>query len=185
MEESMQSTSPIWFDSFTRLGEIAIASVFFWLLIIVLIRLSGKRTTSQMNNFDWIITVAVGSLAASGILLEDVTIADATAAIVMLGLLQFALTWLVVRSDRLTKVVKAEPTLLTHKGEYLKDAMLRERITKSEVDAALRENGIAEPEGAQWVVLETDGTLSVIPKQDSGWDDAATLEGVNAPGRIA
>ena len=176
--------SPILFDSFSRIGGIALSSLFFWLLIVVLIRLSGKRTTSQMNNFDWIITVAIGSLAASGILLEGVTLVDASVAILVLGLCQFGVTWLVVRSDRFAKIVKAEPELLLHKGEYLEEPMKRTRVTKSEIDAALRENGIVDAKDASWVILETDGTLSVIPRQDVSVGDAATLEGVAKPPRI-
>ena len=180
----MNDTNPIWFSDWSRLGEIALTSLLFYLLIVVLTRLSGKRTTSQMNNFDWIITVAVGSLAASGILLKNVPVVDALTAIIVLGICQYAITWTLVRSKRVANIVKAQPTLLTHKGEYLDDAMKYTRVTRAEIDAALRENGIAEPAGANWVILETDGTLSVIPKQDVEWSEAKTLQGVMAPEKI-
>ena len=52
-----------WFESWDRLQNVAIAAVFFYAFIVLLVRVLGKRTTSQMNNFDWIITIAVGSLA--------------------------------------------------------------------------------------------------------------------------
>lgn len=167
-----------WFSNFEKMQNIAIGALFFYFLIVVLVRILGKRTTSQMNNFDWIINIAVGSLAASGILLSNVAILDATAAILVLATLQWGTTWLVVRSKLVTKLVKAEPTLLTHKGEYLEDAMRRTRVTEEEICSALRNQGITDPAGANWVVLETDGTLSVIPKQDVSLREAETMGNV-------
>ena len=153
----------------------------FYILIIVMVRLVGKRTTSEFNNFDWIINVAVGSLAASGILLRNVASVDAIAAIVVLAACQFVTTKLVMRSDDVADVVKAEPTLLTHKGEYLRDAMTRTRISEEEIKMALRAAGITANSDANWVVLETNGTMSVIPRQDVQWEEADALSDVNCP----
>lgn len=165
----------------SRLAEVAILSLAFYVTIVVLTRLSGKRTTSQMNNFDWIITVVVGSLAASGILLRDVSYAEATAAIVALGVCQYAVTFVSVRSSTFTKAVKAEPTLLLHKGAFIDDALKRTRVTRSEVESALRQEGIVDPAGANWVILETDGTLAVIPRSDTPLADAPVMESVERP----
>ena len=63
------------------MGEIAANALLFYILIIVMVRIVGKRTTSEFNNFDWIINVAVGSLAASGVLLRNVATLDAITAI--------------------------------------------------------------------------------------------------------
>lgn len=170
-----------WLSSWDRVGSIAALSIASFLLIVVLTRLSGKRTTGQMNNFDWIFTVAVGSLVASGILLRDISLLDAMVAVVTLGLCQYGLTWLLVRSDLATRLVKATPTLLTHKGDYLYDAMKRTRVTKAEINSALRREGLLENDAANWVVLETDGTFSIIPTQPSRLENAAAMEGVETP----
>lgn len=104
-------------------------------------RILGKRTTSQMNNFDWMVTVAVGSLAASGVLLKDVPIADATLAIAIIFVLQWLTPWLVLRSELFCKLIKAEPRMLLAKGELQKDAMRAERVLKAEVLNLLRQQG--------------------------------------------
>ena len=96
--------------------EISANALLFYILVIVMVRVVGKRTTSEFNNFDWIINFAVGSLAASGILLRNVASIDAIAAIVVLAACQFVTTKLVLQSGDVADVVKAEPTLLTHKG---------------------------------------------------------------------
>lgn len=167
-----------------RMAEVSANAFLFYVLIIVMVRVVGKRTTSELNNFDWIINVAVGSLAASGILLRNVATLDAVAAIAVLAVCQFITTWAVQRSRAVASVVKAEPTLLTHKGQYLRDAMKQTRITEEEINSALRQNGITSNEGANWVVLETNGELSVIPRQDVSWKDAGSMSDVRDPDRL-
>ena len=108
-------------------------------------------------------------------------LADAIAAIVVLAACQYITTKLVQRSRTIANIVKAEPTLLTHKGEYLRDAMLRTRISEEEIKTALRQNGITHNADANWVVLETNGQLSVIPRQDVAWAEAEALSDVHAP----
>lgn len=174
----------VWFENWSNLSEIAISSIFFFALVVALTLISGKRTTGQMNNFDWILTVVVGSVASSGILLDDVAIVDAAVAIIVIVGCQFILTWLAVRSKIVTKIIKDEPTLLVHQGDYLKSAMLRTRITESEIRAALRTRGLTKLEDVNWVVLETDGTFSVISKADVSWDGAEILHGVQKPDGI-
>ena len=164
--------------------EISANALLFYILIIVMVRVVGKRTTSEFNNFDWIINVAVGSLAASGILLRNVASIDAIAAIVVLAACQFVTTKLVLRSEDVADIVKAEPTLLTHKGEYLRDAMARTRISEEEIKMALRAAGIGAVADANWVVLETNGTMSVLPRQNVRWDDADALSDVNCPDEL-
>ncbi len=172
---------PNLWSSWGRLTEISLSAVLFFIFIVALVRVLGKRTTSQLNNFDWIINIAVGSLAASGILLTDVATADALAAIITLALCQYLTTWWVRGTDTGSRVVKARPTLLTHKGEYLRDAMDEVRVSEEEIRAALREAGMIENSAANWVVLETDGNLSVIPSTPSKLDKAEALQDVQAP----
>ena len=169
------------FSSWARLGEIAANAVLFYVFIVALVRVSGKRTTSELNNFDWIINVAVGSLAASGILLKNVATFDALDAIVTIPLLQFLTTYWVRKTELGSKVVKAQPTLLTHKGEYLRDAMDKARVSEEEVRTALRREGAIENADANWVILETNGELSVIPRQEGRLDEAEALQDVKVP----
>ncbi|MEE4538726.1 MAG: YetF domain-containing protein [Erythrobacter sp.] len=169
------------FSSVNRIAEVSISAVLFFVFIVVLVRVLGKRTTAQLNNFDWIINITVGSLAASGILLKDVATLDALAAIIVLATCQYLTTIWVRKTDLGSKVVKANPTLLTHNGEFLRDAMDRVRVSEEEISAALREAGVARKGHANWVVLETDGTLSVIPKMDIDIDEADALVGVERP----
>jgi uncharacterized membrane protein YcaP (DUF421 family) len=77
-------------------------------------------------------------------------------------LLQYAIAWSSVRSSRFQALIKAEPTLLLHQGRLLEGAMKAERITREEILAAVRASGTARLDAVAAVVLETDGTLSVV-----------------------
>jgi uncharacterized membrane protein YcaP (DUF421 family) len=124
-----------------------------------------------MNNFDWVVTVALGSLVASGIILESVTVIEALIATGLLLGLQWGLTSWMPRSKALERVVKAKPTLLVDRGHLIESSLIEERVTEDEVYAALRGAGLATLEEAQWVVLETDASLSVIAKSSRDFSD--------------
>jgi len=170
-----------WFGGRDRILDSVIAVVLFYILIVLIVRLLGKRTTAQLNNFDWIINITVGSLAASGILLENVSNATAFAAIATIAVLQYGLTFITARSDSATKVIKARPTLLVHKGNFLEEAMLAARISRGEVEAALRAQGLTDVRDANWVILETNGKITVLPREDIALDEASAMNSVRHP----
>lgn len=133
-----------------------------YLALIVWLRLSGKRTLSQWNAFDAIVTFALGSLLATATLSPSTNLVQGAAAFGLFVLLQYAITWLAVRSARVRRLIKAQPTLLVHQGRLLADAMRRERVTEGEVLAAVREKGLAGVSQVYALVLETSGHFSVI-----------------------
>jgi uncharacterized membrane protein YcaP (DUF421 family) len=171
----------IFFDSWQDLLQIAVTAPIIYAFVVLAIRVSGKRATSQMNNFDWIVTVAIGSIAGSGIMLKDLAIAETVLAIALLLALQWLLTKTVLHNKFLQRVVKAPPTLLVHDGQFLEDAMRRERITRGEIRSALRDNGLTDVRMAQWVILEPDASFSVITKAEGPHSrtDLEDVQGLN------
>ena len=174
----MNTDPNMFYNSAQRLIGAGVSAAILFVVIVVLIRLLGKRATGQMSNFDWMISITVGSLAASGILLEDVSLADVILAITVIGFLQWATAWLASRSEWFENIVRAKPRLLVHKGQLLEDDMRRERISRHEIYSYLRSKGLVRPDEANWVVLENDGTMTVIPRQEAGLDDAGLLDDV-------
>lgn len=156
----------LFFDNQDNLLRIAISAPVIYCLVILYIRLVGKRATSQMNSFDWIVTVAMGSLVASTIVKSDISIVEGAFAILMLLGLQFLLTKALVHSPWLRKVVRSTPRLLVYNGEYLYDNMESERVVKNEILSAIRNKGIQNIEQVHAVVLETDATFSIIEKAE-------------------
>lgn len=154
---------PVFYDGAGGLIRTVLSAAMLYIAVIVAVRVFGKRSTSQMNNFDWIVTVAIGSLMASGVLLSDVTVFESVAAIYVLFALQWSLTKIMLNSDIFTKIVKSEPTLIVHKGKILLGAMKQERLSEAEIHAAVRGAGLSRIEDVQWIILETNSSLSVIP----------------------
>ena len=150
------------FDSWTGIWRVLLVGTAAYLVLLVMLRISGKRTLSKLNAFDLVVTVALGSTLATVLLSKDVPLAEGAAALALLVGLQFVATFVAVRSKRFRSALKAEPTLLLHRGSFLHDAMLRQRVSEDEVLAALRSSGLSGPSDADAVVLETDGSLSVV-----------------------
>ncbi|MFO7664442.1 MAG: DUF421 domain-containing protein [Chloroflexota bacterium] len=154
------------FISWAGVLRVVVVSVLAYLGMVFLLRISGKRTLTKLNAFDLVITVALGSTLASIILSKEVPLVEGITAFFMLIALQFVITWLSVRSATVRRLVKAEPTLLLYKGEMLLDTMKRERVTEEEVLAAVRGGGVADVEDVEAVILETDGSFSILEKGD-------------------
>jgi uncharacterized membrane protein YcaP (DUF421 family) len=147
--------------------------------LLIFLRVSGKRSTGKLNLFDWVVTVALGSMLATTILSQDTPLVVGIAGFAALLGLQFMISWLSVRSAFVRGLVKAQPKLLFHQGEYLEQNMRRERITRDEVQAAAREEGLASLDDVAAVVLETNAVISVIEKRPPS--DHGILEGVATP----
>ncbi len=122
-------------------ARVLIVGTLAYLLVIFVLRITGKRSLSKMNSFDFIVTVALGSILASILTDENLALLDGVMAFSLLLFLQFITSWLSVRSD----------------GQAILDDV-------------------------QPVVLETDGTFSVIPKTDTpkAKDSFTSLEDVDS-----
>jgi len=153
----------MFFDGWQGIGRTALVGVLAYLALVVLLRVSGKRTLSKMNAFDLIVTVALGSTLATILLSSDVALAEGLTALAVLILMQYVIAWFSVRSQTVSRLVKAEPTLLVYRGRLLPDALRRERVVDAEIWAAVRAEGIADLAEVAAVVLETDGSFTVVP----------------------
>lgn len=151
------------FDSWSGLGRVLLVGTLAYAVLVLLLRISGKRTLTKLNAFDLVVTVALGSTLATVLLSKSVALAEGALALALLIFLQFAITWLSVRSPGFQAVIKAEPTLVLHRGRFLEGAMRSQRVTREEVFAAMRASGVATVDEVAAVVLETDGSVSIIP----------------------
>ncbi|HKQ40160.1 MAG TPA: YetF domain-containing protein [Verrucomicrobiae bacterium] len=140
----------------------AVLSVTAYVGLITFIRLAGKRTLAKMNVFDFVFVVALGSILSSTILHKEVTLSHGLFGAATLIGLQVLISWLTIRSHRLERIVNGEPRLLAYRGKFIEKALSRERVTEEEVRAAVRSEGLGPFEAVHAVVLETDGTFSVV-----------------------
>lgn len=156
------------FDSWMGLGRVALAALLGYAALIVMLRLSGKRTLAKLNAYDFVITVALGSTLATLVTSRSTPVAEGVFALGMLILLQYAIAWSQVRLPGVQRWIKSEPALLLYRGTMNNDVMRRERVSEEEVTAAIRNAGGTDVNGTLAVVLETDGSLVAICPSTEG-----------------
>ncbi len=171
----------MWFDTWSDIVRVLAVGAAAYVTLVGVLRLTGKRTLAQLNAFDLIVTVAIGSTLATILLNADVSWAEGLAAFVVLTALQLVVTWSSTRAPAVRSVVTANPTLLLRDGRPLEEALRRQRVTVSELRQVVRASGNGDLADIGAVVLESDGTFSVIPAQQLGAGTA--LEGVAVPNR--
>ncbi|WP_298255131.1 DUF421 domain-containing protein [uncultured Arthrobacter sp.] len=166
----------MWFDSWADILRVLIVGAVSYATLVGLLRVSGKRTLGQLNAFDFVITVALGSTLATILLSSDVAYAEGLAALVLLAGLQFLVAWISARWPAARNTITARPTALVVDGRLQHEELRRNRLTESEVFQAVRVSGTGDLSTVGAVVLETNGTLSVIPHSSLG--TGAALSGV-------
>lgn len=170
----------MFFNGWDSLLRTLIVGVLAYVVLVVFLRVSGKRTLSKMNAFDLIVTVALGSTLATVLLSGDVALADGALAFALLIGLQFVVTWSSVRSRWVRRLATGEPRMLLYCGEFLPDSLRQARVTEDEVRAAVRSAGFDSLDRVGAVVLETDGSFSVVQPGGNG----SSLTGVDGPVRF-
>lgn len=155
----------MWFGGWESLARIIALGTLGYVALIVLLRVSGKRTLSKMNAFDFVVTITLGSVFGGLILNQSVSLSEGVVALGLLISLQWLMTTLYVRSTWFERVIKGEPQLLYNRGEYLDRALKRERVTREEVQAAMRDGNVVEDQNTL-AVLETDGSVTVFTAAD-------------------
>ncbi len=171
----------MWFDSWTDLGRILAVGAAAYVTLVVVLRLSGKRTLAKLNAFDFVVTVALGSTLATILLNTSVSWADGATALALLAGLQLVVAWVLSHVPGLRKAATSRPTLLVRDGAVLQHHLLEQRLTENEVRQAVRSTGRGSLADVAAVVLESDGTLSVIGSDQLG--DGWALEDVAHRGR--
>lgn len=161
--------------SFVR---ITVVSFLCYIVILFVLRLSGKRTLVKMNAFDFIVTVSLGTVFGNILVNQDELLWEGLYIFCLLLVFQSLSSFLSSRYSFFNRVLKAQPTLLFYDGKYYDHKLLKERIPKSEVLQAIREQGIGKVEDVAAVILETDGKLSVLPNKNNELKDLNTLSDV-------
>ena len=160
----------MFFDNWHDLGRILVMAILSYIALIAILRISGKRTLSKFNAFDFVVTIAIGSTLSSSIVSSEVSLSEGVLALALLVALQFAITWLSVRWPAFQRLVKASPELLFYDGEFRDEAMKRIRVTKEEVLAAAREQGFASLQEIEAVTIETNGEIHCVKRSDASDD---------------
>lgn len=167
--------SQMFFQGWQAIVRTLVVGLLAYVTVVLFLRISGKRTLAKLNAFDLVVTVALGSILSTILLNQNVALAEGAAALALLILLQFLVTFVSVRSETFARLVRSNPQVIVRNGEFCRDAMRRERITEGEILSAVRANGGTEARDAALVVLESDGTISVVSGDQASASDTDRL----------
>ena len=167
------------FDEWEPIVRILVVGTLGYFALVVLLRASGKRTLAQMNSFDFVITVAIGASFGRVLTARSIPLAEAVTAFALLMILQFVVSSLQLRSRWFASVITADPTLLYYRGRVRTSSLRRVRLTEDELRATVRQHGAGTLDDVAAIVMESDGTLSVIRSANLG--DGGAMSGTDRP----
>lgn len=156
------------FREWETIARIALIGVSGYVALLVLVRASGTRTLGQLTPFDAIITVTLGSAFGRVLTAENVGLVEVLATFLVLVMLQWTAAVLQQRVPSVGKLLRPPPLLLLHRGDPLPAAMRRQRVTETDLFTAARESGLGSLAEAEAIILEPDGSFSVITSSQVG-----------------
>jgi uncharacterized membrane protein YcaP (DUF421 family) len=140
---------------------IALRTAVVYVLMLVMIRVMGKRTIGNLTAFDMLVALIMGDLAGDAIY-GDVSLAKAFVAVLTLSGLHFVNSWLAYRQPRFGRLVEGTPTTIVENGRLQMDGLRRERMSEQEVLAELRLAGVDDLKEVRLARVENDGQVSVL-----------------------
>ena len=143
--------------------DIAIRTAVVYLVILLGLRLAGKREIGQLTVLDLVVLLLISNAVQNAMLGPDTSLAGGIVAVVVLLGMSVVLSQLRLRSQRLRRLMQGSPTLLVLHGELVPEHMRREGLDEDTLQAALREHGVANIKDVEMAVLEIDGSISVVP----------------------
>jgi uncharacterized membrane protein YcaP (DUF421 family) len=144
--------------------DIVIRAAVIFAFVFVLTRMLGRRELSSLEPFDLILLVVTGDLVQQGVTQNDESLTGALLAISTIGLLTVALSYLAFKFKRLRPILNGEPIVLVEDGEVIESNLRRQRLTREEIGAEARLEGISSLDEVRWAILETDGRISFVEK---------------------
>jgi len=144
--------------------QIIVRTAVIYLAVYGGLRLMGKRELGQMTVFDLVVILLIANAVQNAMVGPDVSLTGGVLAAGVLLVMNKAISVLRLHSEFWGRLLEGTPTLLIQHGEFVTPHLRREGLKESEVEMAMREHGITSVEEVKFAVLETDGTISFIPK---------------------
>jgi uncharacterized membrane protein YcaP (DUF421 family) len=148
------------------LAEIFIRTASIYLVILIGVRLSGKREVGQMTPFDLTLLLLLSNAVQNAMTGPDTSLTGGVVAACTLLLMNYLVAEVSGMNRRFRRFVQGSPTLLIHDGQLLPSNLAREHLTVDEVERSLREHGIASVKDVSLAVLEVDGSISALKYDD-------------------
>ncbi|MHB8510719.1 MAG: DUF421 domain-containing protein [Actinomycetota bacterium] len=163
MAASSLSAMEIFAFAWMPLVAAAGATALVYVFLIAAIRIFGRRQTGQLTVVDLIVVLLLGSAVETAMIHGNTSLLVALVSASTLLVMNRILTFALLRSKRLRHIVNGGPVLLVNNGQFIEEHLHRTGMTKQDAEEAIRERGYASASDVRYAILETDGTVSVIP----------------------
>lgn len=167
----MDKTIFFW-SGFEPVLRILVVGTLGYIALVMILKISGKRTLAKMNAFDFIITVTIGSAFGRVLTAKSVSITEAVTAFILLAILQYVFAFCETHSNLFKKIVTTRPALLYYKGEYQDRNLKEARLDRDELLGAVRKKGFGSLGDVEAIILESDASFSIIGKSKDGDESA-------------
>jgi uncharacterized membrane protein YcaP (DUF421 family) len=153
-----------WFDvSWSGLANVALRSAIVYVIFLVGLRLFGKREVGQFTFFDLALVLLLANALQPAMTGPDTTVGAGLVIVIVLFLINLLLSRLRLKSPLMRRLVEGHPTVIAQQGAWLQSALRHEGLDEDDAMMALREHGIDSVKDVQLAVMETDGSISVVP----------------------
>ncbi len=138
-----------------------------YLFLVFMVRVVGRRPGKQLTPFEYVLIFFMGGLMLTAMVAQEASLTNALCQIMTVALLHAAIAWMRARSSRFASLVDGTPLLLSEKGHARTDVLQHSRIAYEDVMASAREQGITNLDEVEYAVLERNGEISIIPKDQN------------------
>jgi uncharacterized membrane protein YcaP (DUF421 family) len=160
---------------------IAAKTAVVYLVLVGGLRLFGKRELGQLSLYDLVMIIILGNAVQNAMINNDNTLGGGIVAAAVLLTMNWLLNRLILHSRGAERFLVGGPILIVHDGQPLRPAMQRQGISDDELAAALREHGIDDVGDVHLAVLESDGTISVVPRSTKVLKSRRHYRGLRLP----
>lgn len=154
MHDVLTLSAPWW--------QFVLRAVAIYLLVMLLVRVSGKRAVGQFTPFDLVLLILIGNAVQNGLNGGDNSLTGAALLAVCLIALNYGVAFVAARSPRARRLIEGEPVVLARDGKVFRDVLRRELVSNADFLEAMREAGCSEIERIRVATLETNGRISLL-----------------------
>lgn len=158
MQDLFQLSAPWW--------HFVLRAVAIYVLVMLLVRVSGKRAVGQFTPFDLVLLILLGNAVQNGINGGDNSLTGAAIMATTLIALNYSVAFVTSRNRKVEKFVEGVPLVLARNGQLFEGVLRRELVSREDFREALRMNGVEDVSEVELALLETNGSISVVKKRD-------------------
>jgi uncharacterized membrane protein YcaP (DUF421 family) len=144
--------------------DIALRAIVLYAFVVFLMRVMGRRELSSLSAIDLVLLIVMGDAIQQGLTQDDYSVTGSLIAVSTIAAVQVVISYLSFRSRRARRVLQGEPIVIVQNGRLIDRNVRRERLTEDDVAEEMRAQQIASVEDVEWGILESNGTMSFVPK---------------------